>query len=215
MVNTVPLKMRFLGGTREVGRSALSVTTKKTKILLDYGVMFDHEPGFPMHVQPKDVDAIVMTHSHLDHSGAIPIFHMHEKTPVFGTRLSFDLVQLLISDFIHLSGYYLPFEYIELQTMLRSCVHLDYREPRTVGDAQIQILDAGHIPGSAQALVEAEGKRILYTSDYNLTETRLLQGADRDYGKLDAVIIESTYADEDHPARKVVEREFIESITEV
>lgn len=215
MVNTIPLKIQFLGGTREVGRSALLVTTEKTKILLDYGVMLDHEPGFPMHVQPRDVDAVVMTHSHLDHSGAIPVFHIHEKIPVFGTKLSFDLVQLLISDFIHLSGYYLPYEYIELRTMLRSCVHLDYREPRAIGDIQIQLLDAGHLPGSVQVLVEAEGKRLLYTSDYNLTETRLLHGADKEYGELDALVIESTYADEEHPDRKAAEKEFVESITEV
>jgi putative mRNA 3-end processing factor len=215
MVNTISLKIQFLGGTREVGRSALLVATKETKILLDYGVMLNHEPGFPMHIQPKDVSAVVMTHSHLDHSGAIPVFHIHERIPVFGTKLTFDLVQLLISDFIHLSGYYLPYEYIELRTMLRSCDNLDYREPRTVGDIQIELLDAGHLPGSAQVLVEAEGKKLLYTSDYNLTETRLLRGADKEYGELDALVIESTYADENHPDRKTAEKKFVENVTEV
>ncbi len=198
-----------------MGRSAVLAMSDNTKILLDYGVMFDHQPGFPMHVQPKAVDAVAMTHSHLDHSGAIPVFHIHRKIPVFGTKLSFDLVQLLISDFIHLSGYYLPFEYIELQTMLRSCVPLDYREQKTVGNIQIQLSDAGHLPGSAQVLVEAEGKRLLYTSDYNLTETRLLHGADKEYGELDALIMESTYADEVHPDRKASEKEFVESLREV
>jgi len=211
----ISLKIQFLGGTREVGRSALLVTTSKTKILLDYGVMLDHEPGFPMHVKPKDVDAVVMTHSHLDHSGAVPVFHIHEKIPVLGTKLTFDLVQLLISDFIHLSGYYLPYEYIELRTMLRSCVDIDYRKPETIKDVQIELLEAGHIPGSAQVLVEAEGKRLLYTSDYNLTETRLLNSADKEYGQLDALVIESTYADEDHPDRKIAEKQFVETITEV
>jgi putative mRNA 3-end processing factor len=214
-VDTISLKIQFLGGTREVGRSALLVATKETKILLDYGVMLNHEPGFPMHIQPKDVSAVVMTHSHLDHSGAIPVFHIHERIPVFGTKLTFDLVQLLISDFIHLSGYYLPYEYIELRTMLRSCYNLDYREPRTVGDIQIELLDAGHLPGSAQVLVEAEGKKLLYTSDYNLTETRLLHGADKEYGELDALVIESTYADENHPDRKAAEKKFVENVTEV
>jgi putative mRNA 3-end processing factor len=214
-VNTISLKIQFLGGTREVGRSALLVATNKTKILLDYGVMLNHEPGFPMHIQPRDVDAVVLTHSHLDHSGAIPVFHIHEKIPVLGTKLTFDLVQLLISDFIHLSGYYLPYEYIELRAMLRSCVNLEYRKPTIIKDVQIEFLDAGHIPGSAQVLVEAEGKRLLYTSDYNLTETRLLNGADKEYGQLDALVIESTYANENHPDRKAAEKEFVENITEV
>ena len=214
-MKTIPLKIQFLGGTREVGRSACAVTTDKTKLILDYGVMLDHEPGFPMHVPPKEVDGIVMTHSHLDHSGIIPIFHIHEKKPVFGTRLTFELAQLLISDLIHLSGYYLPFEYLELQTMLQNCVNLDYREKRVLGDIQLQLLDAGHLPGSAQALIEAEDKRLVYTSDYNMLSTRLLPEADRNYGPLNVFITESTYANEDHPERAALEKEFVEKITDV
>jgi putative mRNA 3-end processing factor len=207
--------MQFLGGTREVGRSAIAVLTEKTKLLLDYGVMIDHEPGFPMHVPPREIDGVVITHGHLDHSGAVPIFQIQEKKPVFGTRLTFELAQLLISDFIHLSSYYLPFEYLELRSMMRSTVPLNYREKLTVGDIQLQLLDAGHLPGSAQALVEADGKRLAYTSDFNTIETRLLKSADEDYGPLDAFITESTYADEEHPDRAALEKEFIEKITEV
>ena len=51
-----PLQIKFLGGTHEVGRIAIAVKTGKTQIMLDYGVMLNHEPGFPMHVPPKDVD---------------------------------------------------------------------------------------------------------------------------------------------------------------
>jgi len=209
------MKMKFLGGTREVGRAAIAVKTEKTQLLLDYGVMINHEPGFPMHIPPKEVDAIILTHSHLDHSGAVPIFHIQEKKPVYGTQLTFDLVNTLISDFIHLSGYYLPYEYLELRSMMRSCVHLNFRKKQTVGDIQFQLLDSGHLPGGAQAFVEADGKKLVYTSDYNAKDTRLLRGADRDYGNLDALIIESTYADEDHPDRKALEKEFMESVTEV
>jgi len=209
------MKIRFLGGTREVGRAAIAIKTEKTQLLLDYGVMINHEPGFPMHVPPKELDAIILTHSHLDHSGAVPIFHIQERKPVYGTQLTFDLANMLISDFIHLSSYYLPYEYLELRSMMRNCVHLNYRRKQTVGDLQFQLLDSGHLPGSAQALVEANGKKLVYTSDYNTTDTRLLHGADRDYGNLDAIIIESTYADEDHPDRNALEKEFIENITEV
>ena len=209
------MKIRFLGSAREVGRAAIAIKTEKTQLLLDYGVMLNHEPGFPMHVPPKEVDAIVLTHSHLDHSGAVPIFHIQEKKPVYGTKLSFDLANMLISDFIHLSGYYLPYEYLELQSMMRNCTHLDYREKQILRDVQFQLLNSGHIPGGAQALVEANGKRLIYTSDFNTADTRLLRGADRDYGELDALIIESTYADEDHADRTTLEKEFVESVTEV
>jgi len=214
-VNEIPLKIRFLGGTREIGRIAVALRTEKTQLLLDYGIMVNHEPGFPMHVPPKEVDAIILCHSHLDHSGAVPIFHIQEEKTVYGTQLSFDITELLISDLIHLTGYYLPYEYIELRSMMRSCVHADYRKEQTVGDIHFQLLDAGHIPGSAQALVETNGKRLLYTSDYNTNDTRLLSGADREYGRLDALIIESTYADEDHPDRAALEKEFVEYVNGV
>ena len=209
------LQIKFLGSAREVGRSAIAVETEKTHLLLDYGVMFNHEPGFPMHVSSKDVDAIILSHGHLDHSGAIPIFHIQNGKHVYGTRLTFDLAQLLIADFIRLSGYYLPFEYIELRSMMRSCISLDFRKKQTVGDMEFQLLDAGHIPGSAQTLVEGDGKRLLYTSDYNTTDTRLLRCADKEYGELDAVIIESTYANEEHPDRRTLEKELVERVTDV
>ncbi len=209
------MKIRFLGGAREVGRAAVAVKSEKTQLLLDYGVMLDNEPGFPMHIPPKEVDAIILTHSHLDHSGGVPLFHIQDKKPVYGTQLTFDLAKPLISDFIHLSGYYLSFEYLELQTMLRSTVHLDFRKEETIGDMKFQLLNSGHLPGGAQALVEADGKRIVYTSDYNSRETRLLPAADRDYGNLDALIIESTYADEVHPDRAEIEKEFMENVNDV
>lgn len=209
------LKIRFLGGTREIGRIAIAVKTDKTQVLLDYGVLFDHEPGFPMHVPPKEVDALVLTHAHLDHSGALPIFHIQGRKPVYGTQVSFDLAELLIADFIHLSSYYLPFEYVELRSTLRSCVNVNYGEEVTIGDLKMRLLDAGHIPGSAQILIEADGKRVLYTGDYNTIETRLLPEAEKDYGELDAVITESTYADEEHPERRGLEKEFVERVSDV
>jgi len=214
-MKTFPLEIRFLGGAREVGRAAIAVKSEKAQLLLDYGVMLDNEPGFPMHIPPKEVDAIILTHSHLDHSGGVPLFHIQEKKPVYGTQLTFDLAKPLISDFIHLSGYYLSFEYLELQTMLRSAVHLDFRQEETIKDHKFQLLNSGHLPGSAQVLVEVDGKKLVYTSDYNTRQTRLLPGADRDYGELDAIILESTYADELHPDRAELEKEFMEDVNGV
>lgn len=209
------LQIGFLGGTREVGRIAITVKTEKTQVLLDYGVMLGNEPGFPMHIPPKDVDAIILSHSHLDHSGAIPIFYIQGKRPMYTNKVTSELSQLLISDFIHLSSYYLPFEYLELKSMMQNSKHLDFNTEQKVGDMSFQFKNAGHIPGSAQTLLEAEGKRVLYTGDFNLTDTRLLQGAKMDYGDLDAVMIESTYANEDHTGRPELERRFVDECTEV
>jgi putative mRNA 3-end processing factor len=210
-----PLQIGFLGGTREVGRIAITVKTEKTQVLLDCGVMLNHEPGFPMHIPPKEVNAIILTHSHLDHSGAIPIFYIHGKKQLYTNRLNLELTQILISDFIHLSSYYLPFEYLELRSMMRSNKHVDFSVEETIGDIKFQLLNAGHTPGSAQILIEAEGKRILYTGDFNITDTKLLEGAKMEYGDLDAVIIESTYADEDHTERLELEKRFIDAVTDV
>jgi len=204
-----------LGGAREVGRIGIAVKSEKTQVLLDYGVMLDHEPGFPMHVPPKEVDALILTHSHLDHSGAIPIFYIEGKKPLYTNKLNLELTQLLIQDFIHLSSYYLPFEYLELKTMTRSNKHLDYGVEEKLGDMGFQLLNAGHTPGSAQVLVETDGKRLLYTGDFNIADSKLLEGAKMNYGDLDAVVMESTYASEDHTERSELEKRFVESVTEV
>jgi putative mRNA 3-end processing factor len=209
------LQVGFLGGAREVGRIGITVKSQKTQFLLDYGVMLERQPGFPMHVPPKEVDAVILTHSHLDHSGAVPIFYIDGNRPLYTNRLNLELTQLLIQDFIHLSGYYLPFEYLELRTMMRSNKHLDYGVEENVGSMKFKLLNAGHTPGSASVLIEAEGKRILFTGDFNLEDTKLLTGASMDYGELDAVITESTYANDDHTLRPELEKRFVDSCTAI
>ena len=211
----ISLELRFLGGTREVGRIAIAVKTSKTQLLLDYGAMMGRPPGFPMHIAPREVDGLILSHSHLDHSGVLPVFYIQDKKPLYATRLTLELTQLLIKDFIHLSGYYLPFEYLELQSMMQNSISTDYRERKTVGDMSFELIDAGHIPGSAQILIEAEGKRVLFTSDFNTSKTRLLSQAPSNYGELDAIIIETTYANEDHTERLELEKSFISKIRDV
>ena len=209
------MQVGFLGGAREVGRIGVTIKSEKSQVVCDYGVMLDNEPGFPMHIPPKDVDAVILTHSHLDHSGAIPIFYINDKKPLYTNKLNLELTQLLVQDFIHLSSYYLPFEYLELKTMMQSNKHLNFGAEETIGDMKFKLMNAGHTPGSAQVLIEAGGKRILYTGDFNMENSKMLSGASMDYGDLDAVIIESTYADADHTERLELERQFVEACKEV
>ncbi|RLI28495.1 MBL fold metallo-hydrolase, partial [Candidatus Bathyarchaeota archaeon] len=209
------MKITFLGGTCAIGKSAVAVKTGETTVVLDYGVAMDGVPSFPMHIAPRDVNLVIVTHAHLDHSGAVPLFHVSRPIPVYATPVTFDLMELLLNDFLRLSGYYLPYEYLDMKTMFEFSRPLRYGEKVSVKDVEFTLVNAGHIPGSAQVLLEAEGKRILYTGDINDVDTCLLKGAFRDYGPLDAVIIESTYADEEHPERDELEKEFVESVLEV
>lgn len=211
----VTLEVKFLGGTREVGRTAFLVKTDRAEVLLDYGVMMGRPPRFPMHVARKNLNALLLTHCHLDHSGGLPIFYIQDKLPLYSTGPTLELLQVLIKDFIHLSGYYLPFEYLELRYMMDNCVASNYGEEHKAGDISFKFVNAGHIPGSAQILLEAEGKRLLFTGDFNSSATRLLSPAFTDYGDLDAMIIETTYANEDHPDRMQLEKEFIDDVNNV
>ena len=199
----------------EVGRSAVSVKSANNQILMDYGALLAREPGFPMHIPPKDVDAIFLTHSHLDHCGSIPVFYINGNLPLYGTKVTFEVSRLLIEDFLRISGYYLPFEYIELEEMMNHCKELSYKEPVKVGDFNLTLYDAGHMPGSAQILVEEQGKRLLYTGDVNTNDTRLSNGADLSYGEVDTLIIEGTYANEDHPPRKEIEDHLVKRVKEI
>ena len=209
------MQVGFLGGAREVGRIGVTVKSEKTKVVLDYGVMLDHEPGFPMHIPPKELDAVILTHSHLDHSGAIPIFYINDKKPLYTNQLNLELTQILIQDFIHLSSYYLPFEYLELKSMMRNNKHVDFGVEEPIGDMKLKLFNAGHTPGSAQVLLEADGKRILYTGDFNMEDSKLLTGATMDYKDLDAIVIESTYANADHTLRPELEKRFVDAATDI
>ncbi|WP_309491846.1 MBL fold metallo-hydrolase [Candidatus Hecatella orcuttiae] len=209
------IKIRFLGGVREVGRSAVVLNSEHSGVLLDYGVQVDRDPDFPLHIPPKDLDGIILTHAHLDHSGGIPIFYFRSKLPLYSTELTLRLSKILINDFLKLAGYYLPYEHPELEAMVDNGIFVEYGETFQVGKFRVKFLEAGHIPGSAQLLVEVDGKKIVYTSDLNVLETRLLKGADLDYGEISAIILESTYAVEDHPDRLEMEKLFVGRVREV
>jgi len=208
------LKLTFLGATREVGRSAILAETSDKRLLLDYGVKPGAEPSFPAYVPAKDIDLALLSHAHLDHSGAIPLFFLYEKARVMSTSLSFGISQILLEDFIKLSGYLLPFEFLEVYNMFREREEVAYREALEEDHLGIEFLDAGHIPGSGMILVNGD-KRLLYTGDFSTVESRLLNPADQPPTDVDAIVIEATYGREDHPQRKAVEEEFIREVEEV
>ena len=91
------MKISILGSGKEVGRSGFLVTSNNSNILLDYGVLLKREPSFPIHVRPKDISSVILTHAHLDHSGYIPsLFLSSSNISVLGTNPTFELSELLI-----------------------------------------------------------------------------------------------------------------------
>ncbi|MCW4050093.1 MAG: MBL fold metallo-hydrolase [Candidatus Bathyarchaeota archaeon] len=206
------VKLSFNGGTHKVGGNAVVVKSKKANLLLEYGVKPGTPPEFPGHIRAKDLDGIVIGHAHLDHSGGVPLFYLSEKKPYFATRTTSELVKILIKDMIKLNSYYLPFEYLELDKMQECRNDLKYGQKVKLKDIEFQLLDAGHIPGSAMVDLKVNGKKILYTSDFNTVQTRICQAAKIPKKKFDAVVVESTYAMHEHPDRKKLEKEFIKDV---
>jgi putative mRNA 3-end processing factor len=211
------LKVITLGAAREVGRSAFLVNSDNTNILLDYGVLLKKEPIFPLHVKPKEIDAVVITHAHLDHSGFVPALFLNNSSRIeaLATLPTLELGQLLIEDMIKISGFYLPFDYSDLANMLRHSRIMDYREKHVVKKIGITLHESGHVLGGSSVIVEAEGKRIFYTGDINTRGSKVLRPADLDVGEIDLMIIESTYSQTDQVPREQSERELLDFAMDV
>jgi putative mRNA 3-end processing factor len=205
------MKITILGSGKEVGRSGFLVTSNNTNVLLDYGVMLKREPSFPIHVRPKDISSVVLTHAHLDHSGNIPsLFLSGSNISVLGTNPTFELSDLLIEDMLKISGSYLPFEYADLNNMMSHSKTLQYKEKHLVNDMEITLYESGHIIGGSSILVEVEGKRIFYTGDINKRGSKLLRPADLDLPEVDILIIESTYSQTEQAPREESEKNLVQ-----
>jgi len=105
--------IKILGGGKEVGRAAIEVTTSSESIILDYGVNFDanDNPNLPLQEVPSRVKGFIVSHSHLDHVGALPLYQISGNFPIFGTRLTRLITELMLKDFLKLSGAKVPFEW--------------------------------------------------------------------------------------------------------
>ena len=206
-----------MGAAKEVGRSAFLIKSDDASVLLDYGVLLKREPIYPVHVKPKDIDGVIISHAHLDHSGFVPSLFLSQSSEieVLGTLPTFELSQLLIEDMIKISGYYLPFEYIDLLTMMKHSKSLQYREPYTVKDIKFTLHESGHIIGGATVFLQNANKHIFYTGDINTRGSKLLRPADLDFDTVDLMIIESTYSQTEQMPREQSERELLEYAHEV
>ena len=212
------MEVKVLGAANEVGRSGFLVNCDGTNLLLDYGVLFGKRgtpPEYPLHVKPKDLDAIIITHAHLDHSGNVPSLFVSGNTDVYATPPTFDLTRLLIEDMLKITKDAQPFGLPELNNMMRNAKEIGFREKVTKGNATFELRETGHVVGGGSVLVESQKKHLFYTGDIKTHGSRMLREADLDVGDIDLLIIESTYSQTEQKPRKESERELIEFANEV
>jgi len=217
------MDVRFLGGAREVGRSAILVDDS---LLLDYGMKPGTPPQYP--VGDVDPDAVVVSHGHLDHAGAVPALVAGDKRPpIHWTPPTRDLARLLADDTLKLQAsergpgrpnerggrYDCPFTRAEVARLGEVSQTHGYAEPFEAAGYEVTLFDAGHIPGSAHVLVDDGDTRLLYTADFNTEAQRLLSGTTA-RPDADAVITESTYADVTRPDRASIEDAFATAVSE-
>ena len=212
------MNVKILGAAKEVGRSAFLVNCDGANFLLDYGVMFGRRgspPKYPQHVKPKDVDGIIITHAHLDHSGYVPSMFVSGHTRVYATPPTLELTQLLIEDMLKIEKNYHPFDIPELYNMVRNTKEIGYREKVQKGNASFELRSSGHVLGGGTVLVESDKKRLFYTGDINPKGSRMLPKADLDIGEIDLLITESTYSQTEQKPRKESEEGLIDFANEV
>jgi hypothetical protein len=200
------VRMIALGGFREVGRSCVLVETPKSKVLIDCGVNVGGNNGnmFP-YFQAKEfdyneLDAIIISHAHLDHLGSVPMFFERGYDgPIYMTTPTVDLATLLWLDYIDVmqrNAANTLFTAKGVKEAVKRSIALDYGEVCDVGpDVRLTFNNAGHVLGSSTIhLHVGEGlHNIVYASDMKFGRTALLDPAFTDFQRVETLIMESTY----------------------
>lgn len=218
------MNLKFLGGAGEVGRSGVLLDTGKEKVLFDYGIKIVsqaegalHAPKIPMKVK-LDLDAMLLSHAHLDHSGFVPnLYNRGWSGPTYSTATTFDLARILLNDSIKLADLRNQEKYFfkeDLNKMEKNEYRITYGQQFYVGGASVGIYDAGHIPGSVSFHLNARGRTFVYSGDIKTRDTELLKGLEPIREKTDVLVMESTYGEREHPPREVQENELAERVKE-
>ena len=231
------MKLKFLGAAREVTGSKHLVTTETgKKILLDCGVYqgkgletdrMNRELGF----DPAELDHIILTHAHIDHSGLIPyLYRLGFRGSVVCTNATRDLCSIMLPDSGHIQEhdtYYFnkkrarqnqpPVEPIYTLDDARKCLGLfigvPYNRKFVIDpDIRVKFTNTGHMLGSAVVSLEIRDKgdfvRLAYTGDIGRPENTILRPPDR-FPQCDYLITESTYGDRLHPPKQEAETELL------
>ncbi len=220
------IRTSFLGGSREVGRSAILLQTPISNILLDCGVnVASRENEFPRFDAPEfsidKIDAIIVSHAHLDHSGAVPLlFKYGYRGPVYCTEPTRDTMTLLQLDYIDVlqkEGREPQYTSREIKEMIKHTITLDYGEVTDITpDIRLTLYNAGHVLGSSMVHLNiGDGfHNLLYTGDFKFLQTQMLDPPITKFQRLETLITESTYggSEDVQPSREESKKEMIEII---
>jgi putative mRNA 3-end processing factor len=205
------VRVRFLGGVDEVGRLGMVLQGKRTRVLFDYGMAPRDPPEYP--APAPEIEALFLSHSHLDHSGMVPLVAGEQRCPVVGTSLTRTMSDLLAYDSMKvakLEGYPQPFKREHVQAMNGQWEDRHYGDVRETGEFDVRFHSAGHIPGSTMFEVDDGSTRLLFTGDVNLIDTHLVAKAEP--VRCEVLAIEATYSGREHPDRKVTEEQLLDAV---
>ncbi len=223
------IRLTFLGSGRQVGRSCLLLQTQNSKVLLDCGVdvASSGEDRYPyLNVSEFDIntlDAIIISHSHLDHIGLLPyLYKMGFRGPVYMTTPSRDLAALLALDYIDVAYKQAStpiYSSSDIKEMVKHSICLNFNEVTDVTpDIRLTFYNSGHVLGSAMVHLNIGNgsHNLLYCADYKYAKTKLLDPAVSSFPRAETVITESTYGSRNDvlPPRKETEAKFIQLVKE-
>jgi len=200
------IRITGLGGCREVGRSSFMLSTAETKILIDCGVNVGSDNNispflYIPEVSPIDsLDAVVLTHAHLDHAGLVPLlFKYGYDGPIYTTAPTRDLMVLLQLDYIDIAskeGSKAPYSSAIIRESLKHTIILNYGEVTDIApDVKLTLHNAGHILGSAVAHFHiGQGMyNVAFTGDIKYERTLLFDPTVNAFPRVETLVMESTY----------------------
>ncbi|MGA7476614.1 MAG: beta-CASP ribonuclease aCPSF1 [Thermoplasmata archaeon] len=193
-----------LGGYREVGRSAHLLTTQNSKVLIDCGIDpgSDRTPFFnaPELLPLDSLDAVVVTHAHLDHCGLVPVLLKYGyKGPIYCTAPTRDLMTLMLLDAIKVVNQEARkalYDSGNVRDLVTRTIPLRWGETTDIApDIRLTMHNAGHILGSSICHFHlGEGDHNLaYSGDIKFERSWLFNPATNRFPRLETLVLESTY----------------------
>lgn len=216
------MKLSFLGGAMEVGASCILFETSGYRILLDCGIRQkgtgDSLPDLQKIQEAGGIDAIVVSHAHMDHTGALPIISReYPAAPIYMTAMTMDLARVLLFDSIKLMEHqedgiqlYNQKQVLDMLDRVRPVRYSDTLE--ILPDITLTMYPAGHIAGAACVYLVTPDGTLFYSGDFSSFSQNTIEGAMIPKLRPDVAIIESTYGDRLHANRKVEEERLLELV---